>query len=210
MQPAFEDIPLPSIQPRAGVPYNRSMARYSSSDDSDSSSVSEFDKSPPRSRGLRPPPLRTKSFMPPIPGSPTDEVDKGDGISPLMSRAPPPRSGTNLTVPPRVVMPDDVPASPSDDIIPEEHIRVPGLIPRSPLHPLGTFRSKRNRKPVPPPIIVHAPPESLKGVLSAGMVSVKINTPIAAKPKRRTVWGLIDGWWDLGLLERMNTIKRKK
>ncbi|KAL2266689.1 hypothetical protein VTJ83DRAFT_6041 [Remersonia thermophila] len=28
--------------------------------------------------------------------------------------------------------------------------------------------------------------------------------------KRKTVWGLIDGWWDLGLLERMGTVRRKK
>jgi len=28
-----------------------------------------------------------------------------------------------------------------------------------------------------------------------------------AKPKRKTMW---EGWWDLGLLERMNTVRRKK
>ncbi|KAI1843611.1 hypothetical protein JX265_007397 [Neoarthrinium moseri] len=29
------------------------------------------------------------------------------------------------------------------------------------------------------------------------------------KPKRRTVWGIIDGWWDLGLLERGKSLRRK-
>jgi len=28
--------------------------------------------------------------------------------------------------------------------------------------------------------------------------------------QRRTVWGMIDGWWDLGLLERMGTMKKKR
>jgi hypothetical protein len=29
--------------------------------------------------------------------------------------------------------------------------------------------------------------------------------------KRRTVWGMVvEGWWDLGLLERMGTVRRKR
>ena len=31
------------------------------------------------------------------------------------------------------------------------------------------------------------------------------------KGKRRTVWGMVvEGWWDLGLLERMGTVRRKR
>jgi hypothetical protein len=31
------------------------------------------------------------------------------------------------------------------------------------------------------------------------------------KKKRRTVWGMmVEGWWDLGLLERMGTVRRKR
>ncbi|KAI2467099.1 hypothetical protein F4781DRAFT_444619 [Annulohypoxylon bovei var. microspora] len=29
------------------------------------------------------------------------------------------------------------------------------------------------------------------------------------KPKRKTLWGVIEGWWDLGLLERGRSLKRK-
>lgn len=29
------------------------------------------------------------------------------------------------------------------------------------------------------------------------------------KPKRRTLWGVIEGWWDLGLLERGKSLRRK-
>jgi hypothetical protein len=35
-------------------------------------------------------------------------------------------------------------------------------------------------------------------------------TPARGKSKRRTVWGMIEGWWDLGLLERMGTVRRRK
>ncbi|OTA90703.1 hypothetical protein M434DRAFT_364688 [Hypoxylon sp. CO27-5] len=29
------------------------------------------------------------------------------------------------------------------------------------------------------------------------------------KPKRKTLWGVIEGWWDLGLLERGKSLRRK-
>jgi hypothetical protein len=68
-------------------------------------------------------------------------------------------------------------------------------------------------------------------VLSAGAVSVRsvkgcvvdVVTPRSGKGeglspgggggrgKRRTVWGMVvEGWWDLGLLERMGTVRRKR
>lgn len=193
--------------------------------------------------------------MPTMHASPADEQEQ-DGISPLLSRAPPPRpplppappssSGNAIPPPPphpplpanREDTPTSVYPSPTNtsedgDAIPEEHKRVPGLILRSPLSsPTAFLRGLGivaggggRRKPPPPPIVVHAPPplaESKSAVVE--MVSVGLDTagtipPHAAantpglsppaKPKRRTVWGMIDGWWDLGLLERMNTVRRK-
>ncbi|KAH8681891.1 hypothetical protein BX600DRAFT_505529 [Xylariales sp. PMI_506] len=35
------------------------------------------------------------------------------------------------------------------------------------------------------------------------------NPPDKEKPKRRTVWGVLEGWWDLGLLERGKSLRRK-
>ncbi|KAI0433889.1 hypothetical protein F5Y09DRAFT_31661 [Xylaria sp. FL1042] len=32
---------------------------------------------------------------------------------------------------------------------------------------------------------------------------------VKAKPKRKTLFGLIEGWWDLGLLERGRSLRRK-
>ncbi|KAI0170005.1 hypothetical protein GGR52DRAFT_491604 [Hypoxylon sp. FL1284] len=29
------------------------------------------------------------------------------------------------------------------------------------------------------------------------------------RPKRKTLWGVIEGWWDLGLLERGKSLRRK-
>jgi hypothetical protein len=201
-------------------------------------------------------------------GNKSDSLD--DGISPLLSRAPPLLSTTTPDpLPPSkdCVSTPVTPNSALDDAIPPEHKRIPGLIPRSPLSPnrgiglgLGfTALSGKNtttnsraagndrrswrgrRKPVPPPIVVVHPPrenwgfkevrspavESVKGTIVAstpgsGAASAGVGgglssgglvvegTPARGKSKRRTVWGLIEGWWDLGLLERMGTVRRRK
>ncbi|KAK0725258.1 hypothetical protein B0H67DRAFT_479777 [Lasiosphaeris hirsuta] len=154
--------------------------------------------------------------MPPIPGSPTDETDGGDGISPILSGAPALRAGDNGRLAPPVM--PETPASPSDDIIPAEHRRVPGLIPRSPLSPIrasfGFITAKRAvRRPVPPPIVVEAPQRGRfqKDDVSPGLESVAIaSPPPLGGSKMRSARKTVFGWWDLGLLERMNTVRRKK
>ncbi|KAK4148901.1 hypothetical protein C8A00DRAFT_38513 [Chaetomidium leptoderma] len=45
---------------------------------------------------------------------------------------------------------------------------------------------------------------------SPGLAAPAPANTAAGGKKRRTVWGLIDGWWDLGLLERMGTVRRKR
>ncbi|KAK3935314.1 hypothetical protein QBC46DRAFT_272075 [Diplogelasinospora grovesii] len=155
--------------------------------------------------------------MPAIPPSPSAYSENGDdGISPVLSRAPPaPATATKADG--LGIMQSRVSAI--DDRIPEEHKRVPGLLPRSPLltvsNSIRGYRAKRaGRKPAPPPIVIHPSTPSLyrKGPES-GMESVTIQTPMTAKmakPKRKTVWGMIEGWWDLGLLERMGTVKKRE
>jgi hypothetical protein len=202
--------------------------------------------------------------MPPIPASPTDNNEKDDGkqeedgISPLLSRAPPlslPSSYPGNTSPPPPP-PSLRPASPPfrnsaiEDTIPDEHKRIPIQVPRSPLSPLRvgfeglgimsrsltrSFRSRNNndndkkKKPMPPPIVVVHPPAAEKNTGFKEMLSPAVQsatativdnnsalpspgpvTPSAGKKERRTVWGFIEGWWDLGLLERMGTVRRKK
>jgi hypothetical protein len=203
-----------------------------------------------------------------------DQDKPDDGISPLLSRAPPLLSSTADPISQHPDSPLRTPNSALDDAIPPEHKRIPGLIPRSPLSPPTTnnksdtagiglglgFRSlsrkntnnnssndagttgrswRGRRKPVPPPIVVVHPPrenwgfkevkspavESVKGTIvvaspgsgsaSAGMSPGGLapaveGTPARGKSKRRTVWGMIEGWWDLGLLERMGTVRRRK
>ena len=116
----------------------------------------------------------------------------------------------------------------------------PQRSPLSPLslRGLGSFMARRGckRKEVPPPIIVHpSSPSQFAHVVngnnnSPGMDSVALGTPIDGTssrtpslplpqqqtpnlpPKRRkTVWGMmVEGWWDLGLLERMGSGKRSQ
>ncbi|KAK0610011.1 hypothetical protein B0T17DRAFT_621289 [Bombardia bombarda] len=243
--PSPKDVPMPAIRPRAGLPLNHHLitaSRRSSMDSDDASSIASSDYgygSPPRARsggGLAPPPTRktskTTARMPPIPGSPTEETEDGMyGISPILSRAPPP-SNRSLAgsyppppppPPPPLTMSEKA-SSPSDDVIPDEHKRIPGLIPRSPLSPMRGFMARRARKhAVPPPIVIQSSSSSGNfdlekggGVVTTGLESVAIQSPAttavqpAAKPKRKTVWGFVDGWWELGLLERMNTVRRKR
>lgn len=270
--PRFPPPPLAPIRDRAArrsrfaVPLNPVVRnnfvppRFSCDSDASSTTTDAGGSSPPQPRGggLRPPPpplhLRTshqpRAAMPTIAASPTDadgEI-KGqqDGISPVLSRAPPPphppapSSSGNLGPPSRTYAGDSPTSvySPRDgdgdddyNAIPDEHKRIPRAIPRSsPLSPtfirgLGIIAKKGGvrRKPPPPPIVVVHPPPGA-GYLAEGKSAVvevvSVGTAassgggqspaVARPPKRRTVWGLIEGWWDLGLLERMNTVRRRK
>lgn len=227
--PELNHVPLPMIRPREGPLHSRHIVPVSRfSVDSDRSSFSEASTfsqrgTPVIGLGLRPAPQRraTNNFrasMAPIPGSPTDETDNGESLSPIMSGAPPaPSYQPKLKI--------STPYSPVDDSIPDEHKRVPGLIPRSPLSPvaasLASMARRAVRRPVPPPIVVQPLPKSkfnkdFESPLSAQSVVIGIETlPVPAqeekpKPKRKTMWGFnVEGWWDLGLLERMNTVRRK-
>lgn len=88
----------------------------------------------------------------------------------------------------------------------------------SPLSPVRDFIAKRaTRKRVPEPIEVKNA-RFKRDLLSPGMQDVELRSPELELPakeqekaqQRRTVWGMIDGWWDLGLLERMGTKKKKR
>ncbi|KAK4166947.1 hypothetical protein QBC43DRAFT_349760, partial [Cladorrhinum sp. PSN259] len=207
--PRFSQPPLvplreldPTVPNGLGIRISTS-SRYSC--DTDASSIlSELTASPPQ-RGLRPPPLRINpNKMPTIAGSPTDETDVY-GISPLMAGAPGPA-------------PAPAPASVIQQSKPEQQNRVP----KSPLSPIKGFlasRQKRKSVAAPPPIITNPPRQSKFREEKTPDVAIALQTVgltppplpvLAMKPiKRKTVWGVIDGWWDLGLVERMNTIKRK-
>lgn len=93
----------------------------------------------------------------------------------------------------------------------------------SPLSPVRDFLAKRAmRKRVPEPIEVNRLKHvrSMRGMLSPGLQEVDLRSPemdqegpVKEQEKaqqRRTVWGMIDGWWDLNLLERMGTMKKKR
>ncbi|KAK3997920.1 hypothetical protein QBC44DRAFT_46673 [Cladorrhinum sp. PSN332] len=207
-------FPQPSLVPirdrDPGVPNGLGIristsSRYSC--DTDASSIlSELTASPPQ-RGLRPPPLRINpNKMPTIAGSPIDEKDTY-GISPLMAGAPAPAPATAAA-----------PTAASAGSKTQEQARVP----KSPLSPIKGFlasRQKRKSVPPPPPIITipirqskfreEKTPDVAVALQTVGLTPPPLPVPAMKPIKRKTVWGVIDGWWDLGLVERMNTIKRK-
>ncbi|KAK4223684.1 hypothetical protein QBC38DRAFT_459095 [Podospora fimiseda] len=198
--PRFPQPSLVPIQDRdAGMPNGLGIristsSRYSC--DTDASSImSELTASPPQ-RGLRPPPLRIPNKMPTIAGSPTDERAT-NAIAPIMAGG---AAGTSM------------------DDRRQEQTRVP----KSPLSPIKGFlasRQKRKSVPAPPPIITvpvrqskfreEKTPEAAVALQTVGLTPPPLPAPAMKPIKRKTVWGVIDGWWDLGLVERMNTIKRK-
>ncbi|KAL2163285.1 hypothetical protein VTH06DRAFT_5341 [Thermothelomyces fergusii] len=268
-------------QPRPATPPRPSC------DSDDSTYVQDCDvNSSPQPRGLRPPPpirtqqLRTRPSPSSTPGDgqprhSDNGKNEDDGISPVLSRAPPPPPPATLKQsPPRLRIPTADPAtasssSPSttastsptsaaDDVIPDEHKRIPRSprSPRSPLLALGlglggllacrgkaparrgqeeedddeeeeeevlwVRRRKRRARaggpaPVTPPIVIvrpppaapRPPPSGSPGPDGDGGSGCALCVP-GERRKRRTVWGMIDGWWDLGLLERMGTVRRKK
>ncbi|KAM7188275.1 hypothetical protein V8F20_010652 [Naviculisporaceae sp. PSN 640] len=108
-----------------------------------------------------------------------------------------------------------IPVSPVDDDNTQE--QSPKRVV-SPLSPVRDFIARRaTRKQVPRPIEVGRSRGLRRDMLSPGLQEVDLRSPQVESPagekrktQRRTVWGMIDGWWDLGLLERMNTVRRKK
>lgn len=76
--------------------------------------------------------------------------------------------------------------------------------------PTATIREKRARLRPPPRPLETIPPlppmpavvPSPKSPVGLGLV----NPPAAARPKRKTILERIDGWWDLGLLEKRQTL----
>ncbi|KAL2151141.1 hypothetical protein VTH82DRAFT_6239 [Thermothelomyces myriococcoides] len=149
-----------SRQPRPPTPPRR---RRRSCDSDDSAFSPEVDVSgSPQPNGLRPPPPvrtqpNTRLLIPDVGGNIDD-----DGISPVLSRAPPPlppppvptppatyrpprlriptSTDTTATAPASSITTSSPPSSAADDMIPEEHKRIPRS-PRSPRSPLSPIRN---------------------------------------------------------------------
>ncbi|KAK3312785.1 hypothetical protein B0H66DRAFT_485286, partial [Apodospora peruviana] len=190
-------------------------------------------------RGLGLPPMRrTRQMEPTLPPTPEgfdpeeDERDFAPGPVPTLAQPKPPQRRKELVPPPppsppRLFMPEMPPSperGPEDEVIPDHHRRFPGLIPRSPLSPVRDFIARRGtRKQVPRLIdikpggrqvdakrdVVRSPDEMMQDV---SLQSPGLPTPNGqrTRQKRRTMWGVVEGWWELGLLERMGTIKKRK
>jgi hypothetical protein len=51
--------------------------------------------------------------------------------------------------------------------------------------------------------------EPLSPSVARDMDGLPLPVQASEKPKRKTIWGVLDGWWDLGLLERGKSLRRK-
>ncbi|KAI0137764.1 hypothetical protein F4776DRAFT_663769 [Hypoxylon sp. NC0597] len=164
------------------------------------------------------------SFVPPVPTIvPPTSFDppnspREDYIpivhQPSISHA---KTRTNIASPPIAVV---IPPTPSDDgftpITPTPASpRLKGFrlsrappLPRDALGiPIGTMliipKSKKTQ--------VHGPGEVDDEVTPLSPTSGRDTEAqqSKSKPKRKTLWGVIEGWWDLGLLERGKSLRRR-
>lgn len=159
-----------------------------------------------RARGLAPPSapaiVPPKEEMPDMPA-----VSPSDDFIPIMHQRVPTKIRTQVPPPP---------PSPSDDgytpITPAPTPKPKFSLSRGPTSPrdalgipvskvmFGRSKSKRDVDGDTEPL---SPSEGLyRGVDT-------LPVPVQSKPKRKTVWGVLDGWWDLGLLERGKSLRRK-
>jgi hypothetical protein len=112
-----------------------------------------------------------------------------------------------------------MPISAEEDYIPIAHQRIPQKtartpvpLPSSPRDALGIpiskiklSRSKSNKR-----VDVDGDTEPLSPSTPAFASARGVEEGLQpAKPKRKTVWGVLEGWWDLNLLERGKSMRRK-
>ncbi|KAI1374335.1 hypothetical protein F4677DRAFT_176709 [Hypoxylon crocopeplum] len=152
-----------------------------------------------------PPPAAVRSFDPSDSPSPNEDyipIIHNPSLGPVHARA---RAGSP---PPTVV----IPPTPSDD----------GFTPVTPTPASPTLKGLRLSRAPPLPRDALGIPAGRKFVRSKSkrvQIEDDDSTPLSPtsprnmeakqKPKRKTLWGVIEGWWDLGLLERSKSLRRK-
>ncbi len=156
-----------------------------------------------------------------------------DGLTSPSDVIPPEHKRIPVPIPRSPVMPPTPPSPPTKpsglglglDFLARRSLR------KSTFSLSPTARGSKKQLPPPPIVLVvrrnqgggwgvakEVTKEEVEEVVSAkaslGGVSPVVVPPSPAPTKgkkRRTVWeGLVDGWWDLGLLERMGTVRRKR
>lgn len=185
-------------------------------------------RSAPRGRSL----ARKSVVMPPIPESPLRPkivITNNQTLAPPLA---PPIVPPEERMPPMPPMPFD---SPTEDFIPIIHQRIPerirtrvptpppspsddGFTPVTPVTPKAR-RLRFSRTPLSPREALSKFGRSRERVVEADDLeplspstpahTAGLPLPIQAKPKRKTLWGLVEGWWDLGLLERGKSLRRR-
>ncbi|KAI0467118.1 hypothetical protein F4859DRAFT_276672 [Xylaria cf. heliscus] len=169
----------------------------------------------PKGRSLTvsiPPPAPAHLAPPPVPSPHSSTYSPTEDFIPILHQPVPQFGKTPAKTPTLVIVP---PPSPSDD----------GF---TPVTPSPSPRSKAFKR-----IRVSQLPRDALGIAAAGFSRKKsqravdeyddtapLSPPhdartmdaqlaVKVKPKRRTIFGVLEGWWDLGLLERGRSLRRK-
>ncbi|KAI0203539.1 hypothetical protein F4808DRAFT_457812 [Astrocystis sublimbata] len=170
----------------------------------------------PTSRSLAvsiPPPAPAHLALPPVPSPGGSSVSAQEDYIPILHQPAPKFGTTSAKTPTLVIVP---PPSPSDDgftpVTPSPSPRTKSFkrirasqLPRDALGiATAGFTRKKSQRAVDEyedtaPL---SPPYENARTMSAQLA-------VKAKPKRKTILGVLEGWWDLGLLERGKSLRRK-
>ncbi|ORY57759.1 uncharacterized protein BCR38DRAFT_489761 [Pseudomassariella vexata] len=157
----------------------------------------------PPSLAIIPPQTATMSPMP-LSHSPTDD------FIPIMHKRIPEKIHTRMPSPPPTPIDDD-----DDGFTPITPItpRSRGLLGRDALGiPVlkSKFSRSKSKKVTGSTAFDDLEPLSPSNDVARGVDGSGLPVPVTqSKSTRRTVWGVLEGWWDLGLLDRGKSLRRK-
>ncbi|KAI1076239.1 hypothetical protein F5B20DRAFT_338292 [Whalleya microplaca] len=157
-----------------------------------------------------------------MPRMPFDSPSPEEAFIPIMHKRVPEPINTNAKAPP-IIMPP-IPPTPSDDgftpVTPTPSPRLRGFritrtsqLAREGLGiwiPVSKFSRSRSRRAEVRHVDDNADTSPLSPVGNGNRnLDVEAQTAPRTRPKRRTLFGVLEGWWDLGLLERGKSLRRK-
>lgn len=160
-------------------------------------------------------PESPRTFAPPLPGGKGSSSSPTEDFIPMIHKRVPEKIRTRIPTPPSTPSDDGfTPITPAPSLFSPKSKgqgRAPPLpsprdalgIPVSKFTFLGRSKSRRAADADADDM------EPLSPSVARDMDGLPLPVQASEKPKRKTIWGVLDGWWDLGLLERGKSLRRK-